>query len=293
MQGHTIVCGDDPLGLRIIEELQNAGAEVVVIATAEGLVAAGVADATAVICADDDDDLNLQIALLARQLSPTVRVVARLANTVLREAMALSNGPGAILDVADLAAPLVVEACLARTTHAISAAGIEFEISGTGAQREATLREMYGDLAPVAVIRGANSPNPGEVVACPGRDLRVHEGDWTAMIGTADELAAQGITVAKPISHATRPHPSWISRTITGFRMMRDDINPMFFRVLVAAALLLIGSSVLLRFTYHNPARTMGWVDAFYFTASTVATVGFGDFSFLDQETWLRCGPSD
>ena len=92
--------------MRIIEELQNAGAEVVVIATAEGLVAAGVADATAVICADDDDDLNLQIALLARQLSPTVRVVARLANTVLREAMALSNGPGAILDVADLAAPL-------------------------------------------------------------------------------------------------------------------------------------------------------------------------------------------
>ena len=147
---------------------------------------------------------------------------------------------------------------------------------------------MYGDLAPVAVIRGANSPNPGEVVACPGRDLRVHEGDWTAMIGTADELAAQGITVPKAISHATRPHPSWISRTITGFRMMRDDINPMFHRVLIAAALLLIGSSVLLRFTYHHPERTMGWVDAFYFTASTVATVGFGDFSFLDQHTWLR-----
>ena len=161
----------------------------------------------------------------------------------------------------------VVEACLARTTHAISAAGIEFVISGTDAQRDATLREMYGDLAPVAVIHGANSANPGEVVACPGRDLRVHEGDWTAMIGTADELAAQGITVPKPISHATRPHPSWISRMITGFRMMRDDINPMFYRVLVAAVLLLVGSSVLLRFTYHSPARTMGWIDAFYFTA--------------------------
>ena len=179
-------------------------------------MAAGVADATAVICADDDDALNLEIALLARQLSPTVRVVARLANTVLREAMAQSNGPGAILDVADLAAPSVVEACLARTTHTISAAGIDFVISGTDAPRDATLREMYGDLAPVAVIRGANSPKPGEVVACPGRDLRVHEGDWTAMIGTADELAAQGIAVPKPLSHATRPHPSWISRTITG-----------------------------------------------------------------------------
>ena len=38
-------------------------------------------------------------------------------------------------------------------------------------------REIYGDLAPVAVIRGENSPSPGEVMACPGRDLRVHPGD--------------------------------------------------------------------------------------------------------------------
>ena len=32
----------------------------------------------------------------------------------------------------------------------------------------------------------------------------------------------------------------------------------------------------------------MSWVDALYFTASTVATVGYGDFSFIDQHTWLR-----
>ena len=124
-----------------------------------------------------------------------MRIVARLANSVLREAVALGNGPGAILDVADLAAPSVVEACLARTTHTISAAGIEFVVSGTDAPRDATLREIYGDLAPVAVVHGENSDDPGEVVACPGRDLRVREGDWTAMIGTADELAAQGIAV--------------------------------------------------------------------------------------------------
>ena len=92
----------------------------------------------------------------------------------------------------------MVEACLARTTHAISAAGIEFVISGTDAPREATLREMYGDLAPVAVIRGENSPSPGDVVTCPGRDLRVHEGDWTAMIGTADELAARASPLRSP-----------------------------------------------------------------------------------------------
>ncbi|MCW2553429.1 MAG: transport system, NAD-binding component [Mycobacterium sp.] len=197
MEGHIIVCGDDPLGMRIIEQLRAAGRQIAVVFSSSELADAGIADADALICADDDDALNLEIALLARELNPHLRVVARLGNSVLREAVALGNGPGAILDVADLAAPSVVEACLSRTTHSISAAGVEFVVSGTDVPRSATLREIFGDLAPVAVLRGENSDTPGEVVACPGRDVRVHEGDWTAMIGTADELVSQ----ASPSRH--------------------------------------------------------------------------------------------
>ena len=157
MGGHTIVCGDDPLGMRIIEQLRAAGRDIEIVDSSEGLTGAGIADAAALICADDDDALNLEIALLARQLNPEVRVVARLGNSVLREAVAIGNGPGAILDVADLAAPSVVEACLSRTTHSITVAGIEFVISGTDAPCDATLRELYGDLAPVAVVHGEHS----------------------------------------------------------------------------------------------------------------------------------------
>ena len=80
----------------------------------------------------------------------------------------MGNGPGAILDVADLAAPSVVEACLSRTTHSISVAGIEFVVSGTDAPRDATLREIYGDLAPVAVVHGENSETPGRGRGVPG-----------------------------------------------------------------------------------------------------------------------------
>ena len=285
MRGHTIVCGDDALGLRIIEELQNAGTDVVVVDSAVGLAEAGVTGATAVICADDDDALNLEIALLARELSGEVRIVARLANSVLREAVAAGNGPGAILDVADLAAPSVVEACLNRTTHTITAAGIEFVVSGTDAPRNATLREIYGDLAPIAVVHGDNSLTPGEVVACPGRDLRVREGDWTAMIGTRDELEAQGIAVASsapPSQRGTSPQ----TRVLNGLRAFRDDVNPLFFRALAASLTLLFGSTLLLRFAYNRPG--MSWIDALYFSTETIATVGYGDFSFQDQPTWLR-----
>jgi Trk K+ transport system NAD-binding subunit len=245
-----------------------------------------VADAQAVICADDDDDLNLEIALLARQANANVRVVARLANSVLRSAVAEDNGAGAILDVADLAAPSVVEACLARTTHTISAAGVDFVISGTDVPRDGTLRDIYGDLAPVAVIHGEKSAKPGHVAACPGRDLRVHEGDWTAVIGTADELAAQDIAVAKPFP-ATRRHRSAVRRAIDAARAFREDLNPMFYRALAASTTLLVFATVLLRFTYQRPPG-MSWIDALYFSTETIATVGYGDFSFIEQPTWLR-----
>src|SRR5271166_3942243 len=32
----------------------------------------------------------------------------------------------------------------------------------------------------------------------------------------------------------------------------------------------------------------MTWIDALYFTTETIATVGYGDFSFVYQQTWLR-----
>ncbi|MDT5207599.1 MAG: hypothetical protein QOF67_14 [Mycobacterium sp.] len=286
MSGHIIVCGDDPLGMRIVEELNTTGTRVVTLQAPEGLAAAGVADAQAVICADDDDELNLEIALLARQANPDVRVVARLANSVLREAMAQDNGPGAILDVADLAATSVVEACLARTTHTISVAGIDFVVSGADAPHDGTLREIYGDLAPAAVIHGENSETPGEVVACPGRDYRVREGDWTAMIGTPDELVEQGIKVPRPLSHRKVRRPP-VRRFIDAVRLIRDDINPMFYRALAASFSLWIGSTVLLRFAYQHPPG-MTWIDALYFTTETIATVGYGDFSFMHQPMWLR-----
>ncbi|OBF02171.1 potassium transporter TrkA [Mycobacterium sp. ACS4054] len=285
MRGHIIVSGDDALATTIVEELNNAGVHIVKLENAGELENAGVTRARAVICVGDDDATNLEIALLARKANPRVRVVARLGNDVLRTAMAADKRPGAILDVADLAAPSVVEACLAHTVHPFEAAGIEFVVSGAEAPRNATLREIYGDLAPVAVIHGENCATPGEVVSCPGRDLSVHAGDWTAMIGTAEELAARGIKVPRPT--VTRTRLTRLRRAIDGARALRDDVNPMFARALLAAACLLVSSTVILRFCYQ-PHPRMTWLDALYFSTETIATVGYGDFSFLQQPTWLR-----
>lgn len=285
MRGHTIVCGDDALAMRIVEELNTAGTSVVTLSSADELAEAGIAHATAVVCVAHDDATNLEIALLAREANPHVRVVARLVNTVLRDALAVGNGPGEILDVADLAASSVVEACLSRTTHAITIENVEFVVSGTEAPRDATLRELFGDLAPVAVIKGGSTSSAGEVVACPGRDLAVQAGDWTAMLGTVDQLAGQGIDVTPQRARRQRRRTRFV-RMLDGLRMLREDVNPLFYRMLGATLALLVGSTVLLRVAYQYPGMT--WVDALYFSTETIATVGYGDFNFIEQPTWLR-----
>jgi Trk K+ transport system NAD-binding subunit len=285
MYGHMIVAGGDALADSVAEELHNAGTGVVRIETAADLQPAGIVSATAIVAAGPDDAVNLEIALLARQLNPTVRVVTRLANSVLRDAIAARNGPGAVLDVADLAAPMVVEACLSRTTHVIGVAGIEFVVSGADVPRDGTLRQIYGDLLPVAVVRGEDSAAPGELLACPGRDEAVRLGDSTLMIGTADELTARGISVSDLTEprHSTRPP---LARLRGAWRTLREDVNPNFFVAIIASMSLLVLSSIVLRFAYRQPG--MNFIDALYFSTETFTTVGYGDFSFMGQPVWLR-----
>ena len=285
---HIIVSGGDALATTIAEELKNAGVIVVklddtqVADTENDLADAGIADAVAVVCAGDDDATNLEIALLARKVNPNIRVVARLANEVLRQAVADDNGPGAILNVAELTAPSVVEPCLAQAIHPFEAADIQFVVSGSPVSRDATLRDLYGGLAPAAVIRGENSPTPGSLEVCPGRDIRVHTGDWAVMIGTADEAAGHGIDVPR----RTRSRQPRLHRVFDAARALRNDFNPAFYPVLGAVLALVVGSTVVLRFSHERPR--MGWIDALYFTVETITTTGYGDFSFSHQATWLR-----
>jgi Trk K+ transport system NAD-binding subunit len=137
----------------------------------------------------------------------------------------------------------------------------------------------------VAVIHGEGSPTPGEMEVCPSRDQWVHAGDWTMMVGTADEVAAQGIRIPRPTR--TRSRQPRLRRAFDAVRAVINDFNPAFYPVVGAAIVVLITSTILLRFNYEAPPR-MGWIDAFYFTVETMTTTGYGDFSFVHQPTWLR-----
>jgi Trk K+ transport system NAD-binding subunit len=101
MKGHTIVCGLGHVGVRVVESLHALGVAVVALerrreesfATVverlgvpvhygdvrqdEVLLGAGVREASAVVCATDDDLTNLEVAIDARRMHPGIRVVVR------------------------------------------------------------------------------------------------------------------------------------------------------------------------------------------------------------------------
>ena len=283
MRDHIIVCGDDALARRIIDELKGDDLSVVLLKSPTALEAAGIRTAHAVIAAAAEDSVNLEVALLARQANPDVRVVTRLSNRVLYEAMSGSIGAGAVLDVADLAAPSVVEALLGRTAHSIRVGGVDFVVATDTAAADSTLRETYGRLAPVAVIRGANAPNPGEVIACPRLDDPVYRGDSTTIMGPAEELSAHGLHVGGYSTNSL--HRSAPVRAFDGARAFHEDVNPMFYRALAVAGAVLVGSTLVLRAAFQPH---IGWVDALSFATETMTTVGYGDFDFLGQPLWLR-----
>ena len=208
--GHVIVCGLPGVGLRIVEQLTLSGVPAVVIdddpvpahaamiaawgvplitgqaRAEETLMSAGLAGAVAVICAQENDLSALEAALLVRRLRAGVRVVAQLANPAVGRAVRQAGV--AVLDVAGLSAPSVVEVCLGDGVQEMSLSGMRFLAARTAAPKAATLRELYGALAPVAVV-----PPTGDVLVCPGRDTRVRAGDEVTLIGTPDELAAASV----------------------------------------------------------------------------------------------------
>lgn len=306
--GHVIVCGLEGVGLRTVEQLTLTGVRVAVIddgadarrlRTIDGwqvprvagdsrlpdvLARAGLPGAAAVICVQADDLHTLETALLARELRPDLRVVAQIRNPAVERALAAISV--SVLDVAGLSAPSIVEACLRTGTHEVTLAGERFVAVTTVADTDATLRDRYGVLAPLAVVAAG-----GEVAICPGRDHEVRAGDRVTLIGTPAELVEYG--VAPRVSAVSAARPGRWARV----RAVLDSVLPAVLsaadrRIAVTIAALFgltALSTMVLDLGYHEPdGGRMTPVDALYFTVETIATVGYGDFNFRAQPTWLR-----
>jgi Trk K+ transport system NAD-binding subunit len=310
----VIVCGLKGVGLRTVEQLHLAGVPVVVVDDdqdlslarvvqdwgvqhvsrsahrGDGLLEAGLESADAVVCAKADELETLETALRVREQRPDIRIAVQMANPLVGHALESVSGPGSVLDSATLAAPSFVEACVRRPDHNLDLAGTRFavvsmEVDGSDRGEATTFRHRFGSLVPVAIIPGDGGP----IAPCPGRDHPVAPGDRVAVLGTVGELEEAGID----------------SRTATGEIPRSIGIGARFGRragtiirasnnalMLVVAGLLglILVSAVTLRFIYQGADghTHLSLLESLYFTVETVATVGFGDFSFARQGAGIQ-----
>jgi Trk K+ transport system NAD-binding subunit len=305
--GHIVVFGVHGVGRRIVKQLAAAGRRVIVVdpaatsverdeidrwhveyLTGSGqnvdiLKAANIQDAMAVVCATNDDLINIEIALLVREMSKTVRVVVQMGNSSVAEALQHIVKPGGVFDVAELATTSFVEAVLGQTTHELVLGGQEFLVSSFVSTRAGTFRSLWGDMTPVTV----SPADGGRSVSCPSRDSNVAAGDLVTLLGTQQEFSAIGLAPTR--TRATPTDRPWVRRARETLAAVNEGLDrPFRIAFGVLATLFLVSVGVLVNH-YREPDGTgMSLLDAVYFTSETIATVGFGDFYFRDQVPGLR-----
>ncbi|CAN5441257.1 hypothetical protein BH11ACT8_BH11ACT8_24940 [soil metagenome] len=309
---HVIVCGLHDEGLRIVEQLQLAGTAAVVVdheptprlvavlerlgvpylagdaRLPDTLTAAGIATATALVCVESDDLETLATALLARELRPDLRVVVQLRNEAVGRA--LEDVGVAVLDVARIASPAIVAACLQTGRRSLWLGDDEFVVVEAECRHPGSVRDLYGDLTPVAVVRAA-----GQVDVTPGRDVPVAAGDTVVLLGTPSDLEAAGLGER---SASGTPEQAFVgaraprARKVRRVSWLRQLVGGLERRVKLAllalAGLITVSISVLMAGYQEADGTRMSVLDAAYFTVETIATVGYGDFSFREQAGWLR-----
>jgi Trk K+ transport system NAD-binding subunit len=183
--GHVVVCGLGNIGFRVVEELLKAGEDVVAIEPAsdgrflasarrmgaavitadatvlEVLTQARVATAKAVVACTGNELANVEIALMARDLNPMQRVVVRISDPQLADALRDAANVRLALSAPALAAPAFVAALFGdRVLSAVRIGSrlvlvVELAVpAGDVCLEGRTVREIADEfqLAPVAVF---------------------------------------------------------------------------------------------------------------------------------------------
>lgn len=320
LRGHVIVVGLHGIGLRVVEQLLGIGQQVVVIddgaddrsvrqialwevghvvgnaARVEVLEMAGLATARAVICTERNELHTLEVALLARELNEGVRVIVRSSNAPVGEAIAGVTGVGTVLSAEELSAPAFTEAVLQQRIHDFRLSGELFRIIEVEAKQAGSLRESYGDLAPIVAASAE-----GVVAVFPSRDETVAAGDRVALLATPEQfrkagLISSGDAAKSQIPVGARYGKQAPPKSSTG--SLRSLWQSVFYgadralkTTIILFLSLIVVATIVIDIWYVNRSSDdaqMDVIDALYTTVQTLVTVGYGDFPFGDQPTALR-----
>src|SRR4051812_22079083 len=277
MERPVLIAGDDGVPVRVREELaglgiatvsicsarkvraarlaQAAGARVVIgeVTQAETWREAGIERARSVGVLGPDDLENLNAALLVADETGDQPIVVRLFALDLAEGVErMLHGRGTVLSEIEVAGPALIQAALeGNAGQRVTAAGRILEVD-----------EVDRD-DPGIVVTLCDVEHPTDVF--PPRERL--EGNVLALV---DRAAVK--------THARR-RPSRAARARAALELV-----PRRAWLLLATIVAVFVTSTLV----FGLSRHLDTLDALYFTATTMATVGYGDVNLLDAPDWLK-----
>jgi Trk K+ transport system NAD-binding subunit len=297
LKDHIVLCGLDGLGLRTLEELRRLGEKVVVIsapgerflprAKAQGVTVvegnyreehvlreAGVATASGMAIAEDDDVGNLHAALTAQDINPELRIVVRMFNQELGQRIEALFHDCSALSSSALAAPGFVSAALHENWEQ------RVEIAGHSLAVRRAAPDGAGVLLPLAHVHGNEPveffPRDGGNPLCLVDEGPAMESNSARRDNEAGAYQAyQGHGRLSALGRLGELASSLVTLARTADVRLR-------YLVAVLVAMGLISTLVFVFFD------NLTLVDAVYFTVTIITTTGFGDISLLSAPAALK-----
>jgi Trk K+ transport system NAD-binding subunit len=235
----------------------------------DALRAVGVPAATSLMAVGDDDRMNLQIALKARDINPKIRIVLRQFNRTLARKIEQNLPNCSVLSLASHAAATIVGSSLDRDCFfALQFPDLDGVLCGFSertAERFAivgmTCAEAQAHLkARVIALEGVAGFDPAHRFAAT---------DNVVVFGRLEVLAATAATAEVQVKNRRRP----LATTRAAVRAVRH-LDPVIRGLLIAVATVFVVASIAFAFILHKDPIT-----AAYFVSTTMTTTGYGDIT--------------
>lgn len=292
MDGESIVIvGGDALALRVCAELAGATHRVTVIwdrdqdlaarvarcgasfvsrtgDEREALAAAGILAASVVICLSENDHLNLQFALLARDENPSIRIVLRQFNRTLGRKVQDNLHNSAVISLSSHAAATYAAAAMDPACYY----GVQFpDIDGP----------LAGFFIRTAGAAGVSACLPSEAERRLGARL-VAVGDSPDVDPERPLDEEDLLTLFAPVRPLLAPAQSQARRrtplarrVVTALR----HVDPVSRGALVAALIVFALGTV-----FFARVLSVDLLTSAYFTVTTMTTTGYGDITPHDTQ---------
>ena len=236
----------------------------------ESLRQVGVPEATSLMALAEDDRVNLQVALKARDINPKIRVVLRQFNRTLARKIEQNLPNCSVLSLASHAAATMVGAALDQSSfYSLQFPDLDGVLCGFS-ERPAALFGITG------MNRAeAQSHLKMRVISVGG----VTEFDVTRRFDAADQIVVFGqlryliATVVKAVATEEIDHPNLLQNIKNAIVQFRH-LDPVIRGMLAAAIVVFVVSTVFFAINFKKDAIT-----AAYFVTTTMTTTGYGDIT--------------